>query len=71
MLQGFKMNLQKNRFLEKSYRIPSKIQDIANCILNRIPDHRRVKKDWAPRPEEGYIEYITSIEDIPLTLETG
>ena len=56
----------KNRFLEKSYRIPSKIQDIANCILNRIPDDRRVKKDWAPRPEEGYIEYITSIEDIPL-----
>jgi len=56
----------KERFLKKSYRIPSKIQDIANCILNRIPDHRRIKKEWSARPEEGYVEYVTSIEDVPV-----
>jgi DNA helicase-2/ATP-dependent DNA helicase PcrA len=56
----------KDIILPQSYRIPEKVQDIASCILNRIPDDRRIKKKWSARPEQGYIEYITSIEDIPL-----
>jgi hypothetical protein len=42
------------------------VQDIANCILNRIPDNRRIKKKWSPRPEKGYVEYVTSMENLPL-----
>ena len=56
----------KDIILPQSYRIPEKVQEIASCILNRIPDDRRIKKKWSARPEQGYIEYITSIEDIPL-----
>ena len=56
----------KDIILPQSYRIPEKVQDIASCILNRIPDDRRIKKKWSARPEQGYVEYITSIEDIPL-----
>ena len=56
----------KDIILPQSYRIPEKVQDIASCILNRIPDDRRIKKEWSARPEQGYVEYVTSIEDIPL-----
>ena len=35
-------------------------------ILSRIPDDRRIKKQWAPRPEAGTVEHITAIEDAPL-----
>jgi DNA helicase-2/ATP-dependent DNA helicase PcrA len=56
----------KDIILPQSYRIPEKVQEIASCILNRIPDDRRIKKKWSARPEQGYVEYITSIEDIPL-----
>ena len=56
----------KDIILPQSYRIPKAVQNIAGCILNRIPDHRRIKKEWSPRPEEGYVEYVTSIEDLPL-----
>ena len=47
-------------------QIAKAVQNIAGCILNRIPDDRRIKKKWSARPEQGYVEYITSIEDIPL-----
>ena len=56
----------KDIILPQSYRIPEKVQDIAGCILNRIPDDRRIKKKWSARPEQGYVEYITSIDDVPL-----
>jgi len=56
----------KDIILPQSYRIPEKVQDIASCILNRIPDDRRIKKEWSARPEQGHVEYVTSIEDIPL-----
>ena len=42
------------------------VQHIADQILNRIPDDRRIKKQWSPRPESGTVEHITAIEDAPL-----
>tara|TARA_R110000824_G_scaffold690_1_gene4306 strand:+ start:1768 stop:3249 length:1482 start_codon:yes stop_codon:yes gene_type:complete len=57
---------KKNIVLPQSYRVPRQIQHIADCILNRIPDENRIKKNWKPRGEEGYIEYLSSIEDLPL-----
>jgi superfamily I DNA/RNA helicase len=46
--------------------VPQAVQQIADQILNRIPDNRRIKKQWASRPEGGSVDHITSIEDIPL-----
>ena len=57
---------KKDIILPQSYRVPKHVQGIANKILERIPDSRRVKKSWKARDEEGFIDYITSIEDAPL-----
>jgi DNA helicase-2/ATP-dependent DNA helicase PcrA len=56
----------KEIVLPKSYRVPKLIQHIANNILDRIPDDRRLKKEWNARSEEGNYSPITSIEDAPL-----
>ena len=39
---------------------------MADKILDRIPDDRRIKKSWKAREEDGYINYVTDIEDVPL-----
>ena len=57
---------KKDIILPQSYRVPKQVQNLANKILSRIPDERRIKKDWRARDEEGFIDYITSIEDAPL-----
>ena len=57
---------KKDIILPQSYRVPSMVQHIADQILNRIPDDRRVKKQWSARPEMGTVSHITSFEDLPL-----
>ena len=52
--------------MPQSHRVPKQVQSIANKILSRIPDERRIRKHWRAREEEGFIDYITSIEDAPL-----
>jgi len=59
---------KKDIILPQSYRVPRTVQNIADQILNRIPDERRIKKQWSPRPETGSVHHITSIEDVPLNL---
>jgi hypothetical protein len=46
------------------------VQAIANNILNRIPDHRRVKKNWKPREDVllPIVQYVSAVEDVPLHL---
>ena len=56
----------KENVLPKSYRVPSLVHEIANNILNRIPDERRIKKIWKARDEKGTVLPVTSIEDLPL-----
>jgi|TARA_R100001530_G_scaffold69886_2_gene49528 DNA helicase-2/ATP-dependent DNA helicase PcrA len=56
----------KEIVLPKSYRVPKLIQHLANNILDRIPDDRRLEKEWNARDEEGTYSPITSIEDAPL-----
>jgi DNA helicase-2/ATP-dependent DNA helicase PcrA len=60
----------KDIVLPQSYRVPGAVQEIANCILNRIPDHRRIKKNWKARKDIllPVIQRITSVEDAPLHL---
>ena len=57
---------KKDIVLPQSHRVPKKVQDIANKILDRIPDERRIKKHWKAREEEGCVDRITAIEDAPL-----
>ena len=52
--------------LPQSYRVPKLIQHIADNILSKIPDERRIKKEWKARDEDGSIQHVTSIEDVPL-----
>ena len=65
-VQRFQGEPAKNIILPQSYRVPQAVQQIADQILNRIPDNRRIKKQWASRPEGGSVDHITSIEDVPL-----
>ena len=60
------ISAKKDIILPQSYRVPKQVQVIANQILNRIPDERRIKKDWKAREEQGSVDRITSIEDVPL-----
>jgi superfamily I DNA/RNA helicase len=46
--------------------VPLKVQDIADKILDLIPDDRRIKKQWQARKEVGDVNYIQSLEDAPL-----
>ena len=57
---------KKDIILPQSFRVPERIQQIANKILDRIPNERRIKKIWQPRKDQGFIDHITSIEDAPL-----
>jgi superfamily I DNA/RNA helicase len=52
--------------LPQSYRVPQSVQKIANQILDRIPDLKRVRKQWKARDEKGNVEYITDIDGLPL-----
>jgi DNA helicase-2/ATP-dependent DNA helicase PcrA len=60
------MPAKKDIILPQSYRVPGAVQHIAHQILERIPDDRKIKKNWKPRDEIGRVDHITIIEDIPL-----
>jgi len=66
-VKRFQREPAKEIVLPQSYRVPRAIQRIADNILNRIPDDRRIKKNWNARDEDGTIhQSISSIEDVPL-----
>ena len=57
---------KKNIILPQSFRVPQSVQYIADKILDRIPDLKRVRKQWKARDEKGNVEYITDIDGLPL-----
>ena len=65
-VKRFQQEPAKEIILPQSYRVPRLVQHIADNILSRIPDERRIKKEWQARDEEGDIYFGTSIEDVPL-----
>jgi DNA helicase-2/ATP-dependent DNA helicase PcrA len=65
-VKRFQQEPAKEIVLPQSYRVPKLVQHIADNILSRIPDERRIKKEWKARDEDGSIHPITSIEDVPL-----
>ena len=58
---------KKDIILPQSHRVPRQVQILADKILDRIPDERRIRKHWKAREEEGFVDHITSIEDAPLS----
>ena len=56
----------KEIVLPQSYRVPKCVQHIADNILSRIPDDRRIEKEWKARDEEGDVYFGTAVEDVPL-----
>ena len=65
-VKRFQQEPAKEIILPQSYRVPRLIQHIADNILSKIPDERRLKKEWEARDEDGSIYFGTSIEDVPL-----
>ena len=50
----------KEVLLQQSYRTPTKVFDIAQGILNRIPSNQRRRKLWNPREEDGKVSFYSS-----------
>jgi len=65
-VKRFQQEPAKEIVLPQSYRVPKRVQHIADNILSRIPDERRIKKEWKAREEDGSRQFVTSIEDVPL-----
>lgn len=46
--------------LQQSYRTPVKVFDIAQKIVQRIPNKQRREKPWRPRSENGEVSFYSS-----------
>ena len=57
---------KKDIILPQSYRVPQDVQNIADKILKLIPEDRRVQKNWKARDERGTVNYVYSLEDVPI-----
>lgn len=53
------------KILEQSYRVPAKVHFLANSIVKRIQN--RQEKIWAPRQEQGEINYYNQFEQVDIT----
>tara|TARA_R110002051_G_scaffold213232_1_gene278201 strand:+ start:53 stop:1552 length:1500 start_codon:yes stop_codon:yes gene_type:complete len=51
--------------LERSYRVPKKVHELANQIITRTKNRR--KKKWLPRKEEGTLTFHSSYEHVDLS----
>ena len=60
----FNKSTDKVKVLEKSYRIPKAVHRLANDISERISE--RHEKEFEPRDEEGVVEFVYHLDDIPL-----
>ena len=55
------------RVLSQSYRVPQKVQRVANKIIEQVEG--TVKKSWNPRPIDGRIDRVSKIEQIDFTAD--
>jgi len=51
--------------LEQSYRIPQSVHRVAEAIVSRI--HRRFPKKYNPKPQEGSVRRLTSLEELDMS----
>ena len=52
------------RILNESRRVPKRVFDVANKIINKIPITNRVKKNWIPKKEEGFVDWHYDLSEI-------
>lgn len=52
----------KTMLLERSYRVPSRVAELAGTIVARLRQRR--KKTWFPREESGEVHYIPDLEGL-------
>ena len=52
-VKRFQQEPAREIVLPQSYRVPRCVQHIADNILSRIPDERRIQKEWKAWDEEG------------------
>ena len=63
----------EEEILPQSRRVPELVQEYANTIISRIPEERRIKKQWSPRRDDqghivkGRAEKINSIDNLDLS----
>lgn len=58
------LEFSKKTVLDKSYRLPKKVFDVANSISARISD--RYEKEWTPRNENGMVSTVYNFEEVNL-----
>jgi len=51
--------------LEQSYRIPRAVHSLAQRIVSRI--HRRFPKVYKPKPEDGVVQRLSSIQELDMS----
>lgn len=60
-------NLSKYHHMEvlsQSYRLPRNVFGFSNYIIDRIKN--RIKKEYKPTPERGFVGYVSNINDIDM-----
>ncbi len=56
-------NTTVDKKLVKSRRVPRQVLKLANQILDKIPLHERVPKQWKPRDFEGTVTWVEPLKD--------
>ena len=55
----------KEKILPKSYRVPIRVQNVADSIISQI--ETRIPKEWEPRDNEGHCEEVYDLDEVDLT----
>ena len=55
----------KEKILPKSYRVPIRVQNVADSIISQIDT--RIPKEWKPREDEGHCEEVYDLDEVDLT----
>ena len=64
-VQRFQEEPAKEKILPQSYRVPIKVQQVADSIISQIDT--RIMKLWEPRNEEGHCEEVYDLDEVDLT----
>ena len=64
-VQRFQEEPAKEKILPQSYRVPIRVQQVADSIISQIDT--RIMKLWNPRNEEGHCEEVYDLDEVNLT----
>ena len=64
-VQRFQEEPAKEKILPQSYRVPIRVQQVADSIISQIDT--RIMKLWNPRNNEGHCEEVYDLDEVDLT----